>query len=132
MFKQIKTSKENKLIVSELTRKLNLGPENNIARIAFTFSLSKNRRLSLKDVKDSGGKEYSSRVLFGDNIKFYIGLLCIHYSINPTNLDIPKYVKLHIDDGLELINKELISSKNIDGYDFLIQLVENGLQQLAN
>ena len=37
MFTQIKTSKENKDIVSQLTRKLGLGTENIIARIAYTY-----------------------------------------------------------------------------------------------
>ncbi|MFA7136359.1 MAG: DndE family protein, partial [Bacteroidales bacterium] len=41
MFTHIKTSKENRILVAELTRKLNLGTENIVARIAFTYSLSK-------------------------------------------------------------------------------------------
>jgi len=39
MFTTIKTSLENKLRVTELTRKLNLGPENVVARLAFSYSL---------------------------------------------------------------------------------------------
>ena len=44
MFTQIKTSKENKEVVSLLTRKLGFGAENVIARVAFTYSLSTNRK----------------------------------------------------------------------------------------
>ena len=76
MFTSIKTSKANKQIVTDLSRKFNLGAENIIARIAFTYSLSKNRVLSLTDIADSQGKEYSKNVLFGSNTPYYIGLMC--------------------------------------------------------
>ena len=39
MFTSIRTSASNKIVVTDLTRKLNLGPENVIARIAFAYSL---------------------------------------------------------------------------------------------
>ena len=103
MFTSIKTSKANKDIVTELSRKFNLGAENIIARIAFTYSLSKDRLLSLSDIADSQGKEYSKHVLFGNNLPYYIGLICVKYGLYKTDKDIPKYVKLHIDDGLQLI-----------------------------
>ena len=48
MFTQIKTSKANKLVVTDLSRKFNLGAENIIARIAFAYSLSKGRCCSRK------------------------------------------------------------------------------------
>ena len=41
MFTSIKTSRANKDIVTDLSRKFNLGAENIIARIALTYSLSK-------------------------------------------------------------------------------------------
>ena len=66
MFTSIKTSKANKQIVTDLSRKFNLGAENIIARIAFTYSLSKNRVLSLTDIADSQGKEYSKNVLLNN------------------------------------------------------------------
>jgi DNA sulfur modification protein DndE len=105
MFTSIKTSKVNKDIVTDLSRKFNLGAENIIARIAFAYSLSKDRLLSLSDIADSQGKEYSKHVLFGDNLPYYIGLICVKYGLYKTDKDIPKYVKLHIDDGLQLMNQ---------------------------
>jgi hypothetical protein len=51
MFTQINTSKENKEIVSLLTRKLNLGTENIVARIAYTYSLSQDKKLDLNKIK---------------------------------------------------------------------------------
>jgi len=130
MFNHIKTSQENKIRVVELTRKLNLGPENTIARLAFSFSIAKNRKLKIEDLKDSRGKEYSKNVLFGNYIDFYISLLCTHYDIHKTNKDIPKLIKLHIDDGLELLDDELKDNLNIDSFDFLIERIESGLEEL--
>jgi len=131
MFTHIKTSKDNKVLVAELTRKLNLGTENIIARIAFAYSISKNRRFSVLDVKDSGGKEYSKSVLFGNNYPFYRALLCTHYGIYKTEKDIPKYFKLHIDDGLELIAKELDDNPNLNGFEYLIDKIEIGLIEIC-
>ena len=105
MFTSIKTSRANKDIVTDLSRKFNLGAENIIARIALTYSLSKDRLLSLTDIADSQGKEYSKNVLFGNNLPYYIGLICVKYGLYKTDKDIPKYIKLHIDDGLQYQSK---------------------------
>lgn len=119
MFTQVKTSKENKDVVAQLTRKLNLGTENIIARMAYTYSLSLDRKLDLNELADFGGKEYSRSVLFGDHYDVYIGMLCVHYGIYKTDKDLARYVKLHLDDGLQLINQEIEKVPNIDGFDFI-------------
>ncbi|WP_289091577.1 DndE family protein [uncultured Bacteroides sp.] len=131
MFTSIKTSKANKDIVTDLSRKFNLGAENIIARIAFTYSLSQDRLLSLSDIADSQGKEYSKNVLFGSNLPYYIGLICVKYGIYKTDKDIPKYVKMHIDDGLQLMNKELRENPNLNGYDYLIEKITHGLEYIV-
>ena len=130
MFTHIKTSKTNREVVAELTRKLNLGPENMIARIAYAYSISKERKLNLKDIQDSGGKEYRSTVLFGNNVNYYIGLVCIHYGLYKTDKDIPRYIKMHIDDGLELLDFEINDNPNLTGFDFLVKKIDEGLIQL--
>ena len=130
MFTSIKTSKVNKDIVTDLSRKFNLGAENIIARIALTYSLSQDRKLSMADIADSQGKEYSKNVLFGNNMPYYIGLICVKYGLYKTDKDIPKYIKLHIDDGLQLMNKELRDNPNLNGYDYLIDKIETGLNGL--
>ena len=127
MFTSIKTSKVNKDIVTDLSRKFNLGAENIIARIALTYSLSQDHKLSLVDIADSQGKEYSKNVLFGSNLPYYVGLICVKYGLYKTDKDIPKYIKLHIDDGLRLMNKELRDNPNLNGYDYLIDKIEIGL-----
>jgi len=131
MFTQIKTSKLNKERVSYLSRKLNLGTENLIARIAFTYSLSKNRKLNLSNIQDSQGKEYSKTVLFGNNLPFYISLICINYNLYKTDKDIPKYIKMHIDDGLEIINQEILENPNLDGFDYIIDKIDYGLNEIG-
>lgn len=130
MFTSIKTSRTNKDIVTDLSRKFNLGAENIIARIALTYSLSKERLLSLTDIADSQGKEYSKNVLFGNNLPYYIGLICVKYGLYKTDKDIPKYIKMHIDDGLQLMNKELQDNPNLNGYDYLIDKITNGLEDI--
>lgn len=127
MFTQIRTSKENREVVSFLTRKLMLGAENVVARLAYTYSLSLDRKLNLNDIKDSSGKEYSKAVLFGDYYDFYLGLVCIHYDLYKTDKDIGRYIKMHVDDGLQLLNKEVNERSNIDGFDFLTEKINNGL-----
>ena len=130
MFTSIKTSRSNKYIVTDLSRKFNLGAENVIARIALTYSLSKDRILSLTDISDSQGKEYSKNVLFGSNLPYYVGLVCVKYGLYKTDKDIPKYIKMHIDDGLQLMNNELRDNPNLNGYDYLIDKITNGLEDI--
>ena len=127
MFTQIKTSKENKEVVALLTRKLGLGTENIIARIAFTYSLSTDKKLDLNFIKDSSGKEYSKSVLFGEYYDTYLGLLCVHYGLYKTDKDIARYIKMHVDDGLQLIFKEVNERTNVDGFDFLTEKINHGL-----
>ncbi len=127
MFTQIKTSTANREIVAQLTRKLNLGKENVIARIAFTYSFSKDRKMDLAKIQDVGGKEYSKSVLFGEHFDIYLGMLCTHYGVYKTDKDIPRLIKMHIDDGLELIINDIKENPSIDGFDFLLKKIHNGL-----
>ncbi|MDR6299902.1 DndE family protein [Mesonia maritima] len=127
MFTHIKTSKENREVVAHLTRKLNLGTENIISRIALTYSLSKDRKLNLKDIQNSGGKGYSKSVLFGDYLDYYVGMVALHYNIHITDKDLAKYVKMHIDDGLQLLDEEISTNSNLDGFEFLADKIEKNL-----
>jgi DNA sulfur modification protein DndE len=118
MFSHIKTSKENKEVITKLTNKLNLGAENVIARIALAYSLEQDDKLDLKDLKDSGGKEYSKSVLFGEHDLVYIGMICSKYSLHNSNKDIQKYLKLHLDEGIKILNNQM-NSVNLDFVEFL-------------
>ena len=127
MFSHIKTSKVNKEIVTELTNKLSLGTENIISRIALAYSLSLSNKLDINDIEDSNGKEYSSKVLFGDYAEYYGGMLAMNYKVHISDKDLSKYAKMHIDHGLQLLNQEINEQGNIDGFDFLIGKIENSL-----
>lgn len=130
MFTHIRTSKENREVVAKLTRRLNLGTENIISRIALAHSLSKDRKLNLEDIQNSGGKEYSRAVLFGNYLDYYLGMVALHYGIHISDKDLPKYIKMHIDDGLHLLSEEINQRSNIDGFDFLVEKIESGLKSL--
>jgi len=130
MLKSIKTSESNRTVVTELTNRLNMGPENIIARIALAYSVSQGRKLNLSQMADSKGKEYSSKVLFGDNQEIYTAIICQLYNINAANLDVSKYVKMHVDDGLELISRALDNNPNLTVFDFILDQVESGLKAL--
>ena len=123
MLKTINTSEANRIIITALTSKLALGTENVIARLAFAYSLSKGIRLDLKNIRDAKGKSYAAKVLFGDHIDIYIAMLCELYEITTKDKDIPRYVKMHLDHGLE----EMSPYANNDGMDFVIRCIEEGL-----
>lgn len=131
VFSQIRTSNKNKEIVVELTRKFNLGAENVIARIAIGYSLQSGLKFEPTDVKDSGGKEYSKSVLFGNYYPIYLAMICTHYHISENNKDLPRYFKLHLDHGLQLIYDDITDNPNLIGYDYLFDRIENGLKEIC-
>ena len=128
MIGQIKTSTENKERVTRLTRKFGLGAENIIARIAIAYSLKQGGHFDPTKVKDSGGKEYSRNVLFGNLFPLYLSMICEHYQIKSTDKDLPRYFKLHLDDGLELIDKDVKDNPNLVGFDYLFDKIHEGLR----
>jgi len=130
MIKSIKTSEKNRGVVRGLTAKLGLGPENLIARIAFAYSVAQGRKFSPSDIKDSKGKEYSDKVLFGDYPETYVAIVCQHYGIYKSDYDIPKYIKMHIDDGLSLISHSVEENPNLPLLDFILEQIEKGLEAL--
>ncbi|WP_282636529.1 DndE family protein [Sphingobacterium thalpophilum] len=123
MFNSVTTSEKSKGIIVNLTNKLGLGAENVIARLAFAYSLSKNERLDVKNIADSKGKLYPAKVLFGDYQEVYLGMLCEMYHIKMIDNNLSKYVKLHIDHGLEI----MAPYANNDGFDFLTKCIEDGM-----
>tara|TARA_B100001029_G_C15049495_1_gene449635 strand:- start:1816 stop:2178 length:363 start_codon:yes stop_codon:yes gene_type:complete len=114
----LRTSKENREIVANLSRKLNLGSENHIARIAFAHSIS-NGKLNLLEIKNSSGKEYSKSVFFGDNYELYAGLISVKYNLHTSDKDIPRYIKMHVDDGLTKLNNFYSENNGFELIDFI-------------
>lgn len=124
---QIKTSAKNKEIVTQLTRKFALGAENVIARIAIAYSLKSGVKFQPTEIKDAGGKEYSKSVLFGSLFPLYVAMICAHYNIKDTDKDIPRYFKMHLDDGLERIARDVKDNPNLVGFDYLFDRIHEGL-----
>ncbi len=130
MIGQIKTSTENRERVARLTRKFGLGAENIIARVAIAYSLKHGEHFDPTKVKDSGGKEYSRNVLFGNLFPLYLSMICEHYKIKSSDKDIPRYFKLHLDDGLELIDNDVKDNPNLVGFDYLFDKIHEGLSEI--
>ena len=130
-FSQIRTSSKNRDIVAELTRKFNLGAENIIARIAIGYSLQSGVKFAPTDIRDSGGKEYSKNVLFGNYYTIYEALICTYYQTNSSDKDLPRYFKTHLDDGLQRIYNDIMDNPNLFGYDYLFDKIQEGLKEIC-
>lgn len=132
----IHTSEANKEIVRKLTTKLPVGTkENVIARIALGHSIQTGKKFSSGEFNkyDSKGKEYKDHILFDPKYRdFYIALICQHYEISKTDNNIPKYIKLHIDHGLEIIGNLFESNDKYTFFDFLTENLEKGISALEN
>lgn len=130
----IRTSELNQEIVRKLTSKLPAGTkENVVARIALGYSLQNGKRFSMSEfnIYDSKGKEYKDHILFDVKYRdFYIALICQHYDVYKTNENIPKYIKLHIDHGLELMDNLFSNNNNYTFLDFLTEHLDKGISLL--
>lgn len=132
----VKTSAANQVVVSNLTQKLLGGvKENIIARVALGYSLSLGKRFQQNEFNtyDSQGKEYKDHILFDSaNRDFYIALICQAYGINKNNELIPKYVKLHIDHGLQQINYLFENRPQYTFFDFLVEHLGKGVDAIED
>ncbi|MBI5541387.1 MAG: DndE family protein [Bacteroidia bacterium] len=132
----IRTSEKNQEVVRKLTSKLPNGTkENVIARIALGYSLQTGKKFTANDniIYDSKGKEYKDHILFDAKYRdFFIAMICQHYGIYKTNDNIPKYVKLHIDHGLELMDGIFQDNFNYTFFDFLAEHIEKGALSLTD
>jgi DNA sulfur modification protein DndE len=127
----IRTSEKNLEVVRQLTAKLPHGTkENVIARIALGYSLQSGTKFSSQEFGkyDSKGKEYKDHILFDEKYRdFYIALICQHYGLYKSDEDIPRYFKLHIDHGLELMDNIFQNNFNYTFIDFLSDHLEKGI-----
>lgn len=125
----IKTSSE---LVKKLTNKMQLGEENHIARISLAYSLAKGATYDSDDTIDTKEKqkEYKDNTLFGSYRDYYISLICQKYLIHKDDTDIKKYLKWHIDKGLEMIDLYFEENKNVSGIEFLLDHIEIGIDAI--
>lgn len=132
----IRTSEKNQEVVKKLTNRLPQGTkENVIARIALGYSLQAGKKFLANDSQsyDSKGKEYKDHILFDAKYRdFYIALICQHYGLYKTDENIPRYLKLHIDHGLELMDNIFQDNYNYTFFDFLSEYIEKGVFSLSD
>lgn len=130
----IKTSEANQEVVRALTNKLSGGTkENVVARIALGYSLQSGKKFTPNEfgVYDSKGKEYKDHILFDPKYRdFYIALISQYYGVYKTSENIPRYIKLHIDHGLELMGTAFAGSPSYTFFDFLVSGLEKGTSML--
>jgi len=134
MLINIATSKEHKAVVTKLTQQLPTGTsENVIARIALGYSLSTDKSFTPQEFNtyDSGGKEYKDHILFDPAQRdFYVALICQRYGISKNNENIPKYIKLHLDHGLDRINYLFEHNPQYTIFDFLVEYLGKGIDAI--
>ena len=132
----IRTSERNQDVVRRLTTKLPYGTkENVIARIALGYSLQTGKKFQTAEFNryDSKGKEYKDHILFDAKYRdFFIALICQYYGLYKTDDNIPKYIKLHIDHGLELMDSIFQDNYNYTFFDFLVEYIEKGTLALTD
>lgn len=126
----VSTSEETEAILGRLSNRFSLASKNILIRIALTYSLSKGRKLNRTKPEDTKGNPYKEITIVGKYRSYYIALICQHYSIYKTDLEIPKYFKLHVDDGLRLLEKLFTESSNYNFTDFLLEHIERGIDSL--
>jgi DNA sulfur modification protein DndE len=127
----VKTNKQNQLVVSNLTRKFSFANGAVIARIAIAYSLQKLTKFdtNIKNI-DNSGKEYHGHNLFNsDTESLYRTLFNQYYEKITTDDEWSKLVKLHLDDGLSKLDN-LIYKQNKNHVDVLIESIKDGLQLL--
>lgn len=132
----IRTSERNQEVVRKLTSKLPTGTkENVIARIALGYSLQTGRKFQSNEFSlyDSKGKEYKDHILFDAKYRdFYIALISQYYGVYKSDENITRYIKLHIDHGLELMDSIFQDNYNYTIFDFLIEFIEKGTFMLSD
>lgn len=132
----IHTTEKNEKVVRKLTTKLPHGTKKNvIARIALGYSLQSGKKFSTNDFSqyDSKGQEYKDHILFDAEFRdFYIAMICQYYGIYKSDENITKYIKIHIDHGLELMDNIFQDNFNYTFFDFLIEYMEKGIMNLNN
>ncbi|MFT3886511.1 MAG: DndE family protein [Flavobacteriales bacterium] len=129
-FTHIRTSKDNHERVVELTRKFGFGAENVAARVALATSLANGKRMDINRIQNSVGKEYRTSVLFGKHVETYVSMIAVKYGLHRTNKDIPKLIKMHIDDGIEVLHDQISEQPGRDTMHFLFESIERSLSQL--
>lgn len=135
---RIKISKQNDEIIDRLKSLYKFDSEAIIPRIAFAYSMQTNKRFDLfsNSVISSDGREFrDDKGLFGNiiegrsNYPIFKAILEQHYQKSLFEEEFSKLFKLHLDHGLNKLDKELSTGDFTNGFhiNFLMKLIKNGL-----
>ncbi len=138
---RIKTSEANKSVVYNLTRnKYQFRDDRTIAQIAIAYSLQLNKKFTVEDFGkvDNKGKEYPESILGEINRKsndaIYHAVFNQHYGRRLSDDEFSKLLKLHLDYGLEIFDREILkTNKGKNAHiDFLLSIINNSLTLLSS
>lgn len=135
---RIRISKQNDEIIDRLKSLYQFNSEMIVPRIAFAYSMQSNIKfdLSVDTVPGSDGREFrDERGLFGTviegqpNYPVFKAVLEQHYQKSLFEESFVKLFKLHLNHGLNKLDKELSSGEYTDGFhiNYLMKLIKNGL-----
>ncbi len=135
---RIKISKQNEDIIEKLKSLYRFSSEGIAPRIAFAYSLQTNKKFDLQIdvVPSSDGREFrDDKGLFGTvvdgrtNYPIYKAILEQHYKKSLYEEDFSKLFRLHLDHGLNKIEKELSNGDITSGFhiSYLMKLMKSGL-----
>lgn len=140
---RIRISKQNDEKIDRLKTLYKFNSEGIVPRIAFAYSLQTNKRFDLNvDVAPSSdGKDFrDDRGLFGTivegrtNYPIFKAILEQHYQKSLFEEDFSKLFKLHLDHGLNKLEKELSKGDFTSGshISYLMKLIKSGLDLQAS
>lgn len=140
---RIKISKENDELLYKFKTLYDFKNESIVPRLAFSYSLMTGKIFDLEKeiIPPSDGKEFrDGRTIFGSliedtsNYPIYKAVLDQHYKKNTFEDEFAKLFKLHLNHGLNLLDKK-IENGNIskgDHIELLMKSVKSGLSLRKN
>ena len=72
-----------------------------------------------------------NNVLSGNHYFIYESMICTHYQINNDDKDLPRYFKIYLDYGLQLIYDNVKDNTNLVSNDYLFDKIQNGLKEIC-
>jgi len=140
---RIRISKQNDEIIEKLKSLYKFNAEGIIPRIAFSYSIQRNKKFNLeKDIVPSAdGRDFrDDRGLFGtivegrSNYPIFKAILDNYYEKSLYEDEFSKLFRMHLDYGLNKIDRELESLNITSGnhINYLMKLVKNGLDLQSN
>lgn len=138
---RIKTAERHKQTITSLgKRKFDFKDDRIIGQIALAYSIQLNKYFNIEDEieVDNKGKEYPESLL-GEafntsNDVVYKTVLSSHYNRRLSEVEFTKLVKLHIDHGLDVLERDLLSNtKGRNAHiDYLLGIIQSSTRLLSS